>query len=71
MDISSFDYSTAIVAHATYFGIAIVATVLFVAIYVTVTPHREFALIRQSRLSVMAVTPEHWRRICQLGGVRG
>ena len=31
----------------------------------------EFALIRQSRLSVMAVTPEHWRRICQLGGVRG
>lgn len=47
MDISSFDYSTAIVAHATYFGIAIVATVLFVAIYVTVTPHREFALIRQ------------------------
>lgn len=31
----------------------------------------EFALIRQSRLSVMAVTPEHWQRICQLGGVRG
>lgn len=30
----------------------------------------EFALIRQSRLSVMAVTPEHWRRICQLGGVQ-
>ncbi len=47
MDISSFDYSTAIVAHLVYFGIAIVATVLFVAIYVTVTPHREFRLIRQ------------------------
>ena len=47
MDISSFDYSTAIVAHLVYFGIAIVATVLFVAIYVTVTPHREFTLIRQ------------------------
>ena len=47
MDISSFDYSSAIVAHLVYFGIAIVATVLFVAIYVTVTPHREFRLIRQ------------------------
>ena len=47
MDISSFDYSTAIVAHLVHFGIAIVATVLFVAIYVTVTPHREFTLIRQ------------------------
>ena len=47
MDISSFDYSTAIVAHLIYFGIAIVATILFVAIYVTVTPHREFTLIRQ------------------------
>ena len=47
MDISSFDYSTAIVAHLVYFGIAIVATVVFVAIYVTVTPHREFTLIRQ------------------------
>lgn len=47
MDISSFDYSSAIVAHLVYFGIAIVATVLFVAIYVMVTPHREFTLIRQ------------------------
>lgn len=47
MDASSFDYSTAIVAHLVYFGIAIVATVLFVGIYVTVTPHREFTLIRQ------------------------
>ena len=47
METSSFNYSTAIVAHLAYFGIAIVATVLFVAIYVTVTPHREFRLIRQ------------------------
>ena len=47
MDITSFDYSSAIVAHFVYFGIAIVATVLFVAIYVTVTPHREFKLIRE------------------------
>ena len=47
METSSFNYSTAIVAHLAYFGIAIVATVLFVAIYVTVTPHREFSLIRQ------------------------
>ena len=51
MDISSFDYSTAIVAHLVYFGIAIVATVVFVAIYVTVTPHREFTLIRQGNIA--------------------
>ena len=47
MDTSSFDYSSAITAHFTYFGIAIVATVIFVAIYVMITPHREFTLIRQ------------------------
>ncbi len=47
MDPTAFDYSSAITAHLVYFGIAIVATVLFVAIYVTVTPHREFTLIRQ------------------------
>lgn len=29
------------------------------------------ALIRQSRLSVMPVTPAHWGRICRLGGWRG
>ena len=47
MDATAFDYSSAITAHLVYFGIAIVATVLFVAIYVTVTPHREFTLIRE------------------------
>ena len=47
MDATVFDYSSAITAHLVYFGIAIVATVLFVAIYVTVTPHREFTLIRE------------------------
>lgn len=47
MDTVSFDYSSAIAAHFTYFGIAIVATVIFVAIYVMITPHREFTLIRQ------------------------
>ena len=51
MDTSSFDYSSAVVAHLEYFGIAIVATVLFVAIYVTVTPHREFGLIRQGNIA--------------------
>ena len=38
---------TGIVAHLAYFGIAIVAVVVFVAIYVMVTPHHEFKLIRQ------------------------
>jgi putative membrane protein len=47
MDTSSFDYSSAITAHFMYFGIAIVATVIFVAIYVMITPHREFTLIRE------------------------
>ena len=51
MDTTSFDYSSAITAHLVYFGIAIVATVLFVAIYVMVTPHREFTLIRQGNVA--------------------
>lgn len=28
------------------------------------------ALIRQSRLSVMPVSPAHWKRICVMGGLR-
>lgn len=31
----------------------------------------DLALIRQSRLSVMPVSPEHWRAICALGGWKG
>ncbi len=31
----------------------------------------ELALIRQSRLSVMAITDEFWAAICALGGVKG
>ena len=38
---------TGIVAHLVYFGIASVAVVVFLAIYVMVTPHHEFRLIRQ------------------------
>jgi putative membrane protein len=34
-------------AHFLYFGAAIVAVTIFVAIYVMITPHREFTLIRQ------------------------
>lgn len=30
----------------------------------------DFALVRLSRLSVAAVTPEYWERICELGGWR-
>lgn len=41
------DALTGVVAHLLYFGIACVAIVVFVAIYVTVTPHPEFRLIRQ------------------------
>jgi len=28
----------------------------------------EIALIRMSRLSVMPISPEHWRLICRMGG---
>ena len=30
----------------------------------------ELPLIRQSRLSVMPISPEHWAAICKLGGVK-
>lgn len=47
MDTSLLRYSLeGIVAHLTYFGIACVAVAVFVGIYVTVTPHHEFRLIR-------------------------
>jgi putative membrane protein len=41
------DSLTGIVAHLVYFGIASVAVVVFVAVYVAVTPHHEFRLIRE------------------------
>ena len=48
METSLLSYSlTGIVAHLVYFGAAGLAVVAFVAIYVTVTPHHEFRLIRQ------------------------
>jgi putative membrane protein len=47
MDSSTFDYSAGVSAHLMYFGVAIAAVVAFVAIYIAVTPHREFRLIRQ------------------------
>jgi putative membrane protein len=34
-----------------YFGLGIALVVVFLAIYVRVTPHREFALIRQGNLA--------------------
>jgi predicted RNA-binding protein with PUA-like domain len=30
----------------------------------------DFALVRQSRLSVVPVTAEEWRLLCQMGGVK-
>ena len=42
-----FDYSAGVTAHLMYFGVAIAAVLVFVAIYIAVTPHREFRLIRQ------------------------
>ncbi len=40
------DSLTGIVAHLVHLGIAAAAVFVFVAIYVTMTPHREFRLIR-------------------------
>lgn len=31
----------------------------------------DFALVRQSRLSVVPVSPEHWTAICHLAGIKG
>lgn len=31
----------------------------------------EFALVRQSRLSVMPVPPDLWKKLCRMGGWRG
>ena len=28
----------------------------------------ELALVRQSRLSVMPISPDHWKQLCRLGG---
>ncbi|MBC7561780.1 MAG: DUF350 domain-containing protein [Gemmatimonadaceae bacterium] len=48
MDSSLLSYSlTGIVAHLVHLGIATVAVIVFVAIYVMMTPHHEFRLIRQ------------------------
>ena len=30
----------------------------------------DLALVRQSRLSVMPVSPEHWAMLCRMGGVK-
>ena len=31
----------------------------------------ELALVRQSRLSVLPVSAEHWRKLCRMGGWKG
>jgi predicted RNA-binding protein with PUA-like domain len=31
----------------------------------------ELALVRQSRLSVMPVSAEHWKKLCRMGGWKG
>ena len=31
----------------------------------------DLALIRQSRLSVMPVSAEHWKKLCRMGGWKG
>lgn len=41
------NYLTGIIAHLSYLGIAVAAVLAFVTIYVTITPHKEFRLIRQ------------------------
>ena len=30
----------------------------------------DIALVRMSRLSVMPITPEHWKKLCKLGGIK-
>jgi putative membrane protein len=48
METTALSYSLeGVLAHLLYFGMAIAAVVVFVTIYVMVTPHHEFRLIRQ------------------------
>jgi predicted RNA-binding protein with PUA-like domain len=32
---------------------------------------KDMVLVKNSRLSVQPVTPEQWKHVCQLGGVKG
>jgi predicted RNA-binding protein with PUA-like domain len=32
---------------------------------------KDMALVKQSRLSVQPVTAAEWKRVCELGGVKG
>jgi putative membrane protein len=47
METGTFDYSASVLAHLSYFGIACLAVLVFVTIYIAITPHRELSLIRQ------------------------
>lgn len=44
-------YLQGLPAFLAYFGTSIVMTVLFVAVYVRLTPHREFALIKANNVA--------------------
>ena len=47
MDTTAFNYTAGISAHLMYFGVSILAVLVFVVIYIAITPHREFTLIRE------------------------
>jgi predicted RNA-binding protein with PUA-like domain len=32
---------------------------------------KDMALVKYGRLSVQPVTPEHWKAICKIGGIKG
>jgi putative membrane protein len=68
---------TGIVAHLVYFGIASIAVVIFLAIYVTVTPHHEFRLIREGNAAaaislggaILGYTIPLAKAVSQSGGI--
>jgi predicted RNA-binding protein with PUA-like domain len=32
---------------------------------------KDMVLVKNSRLSVQPVTPEEWKKVCEMGGVKG
>lgn len=48
-----FDYVAGLPAFLAYFGIGVAAYVVFVGIYITITPHREIELIRGGNVAAV------------------
>ena len=67
MDTTSFNYSAGVEAHLLYFGIAIAAVLVFVAIYIAITPGQRHEMMKADELlanalALMLVRADNRRR---------